>query len=69
MSKSSHGDTEQTALRQQFRAARRALSAAEQQAAAQQLAAHFSRSAGFHHASSLAFYLAADGELSLAPLL
>ncbi|MDF1765421.1 MAG: 5-formyltetrahydrofolate cyclo-ligase [Gammaproteobacteria bacterium] len=69
MSKSSHGDTEQTALRQQFRAARRALSAAEQQAAAQQLAVHFSRSAAFHHASSLAFYLAADGELSLAPLL
>ena len=56
-------------LRAHFRAARRALSKAQQRESAQQLAAHFWRSAAFHHAESIAFYLAADGELSVEFLL
>jgi 5-formyltetrahydrofolate cyclo-ligase len=56
-------------LRAHFRAQRRALSEAQQHASAQQLAQHFTRSAAFHHAESIAFYLAADGELSVECLL
>ena len=57
------------ALRAHFRAERRSLSLAQQHESAQQLAAHFRRSAAFHHAESIAFYIAADGELSVEFLL
>ncbi len=56
-------------LRAHFRAERRSLSVAQQHESARQLAAHFRRSAAFHHAESIAFYLAADGELSVEFLL
>ncbi|MGA1071657.1 MAG: 5-formyltetrahydrofolate cyclo-ligase [Pseudohongiellaceae bacterium] len=56
-------------LRAHFRAERRSISLAQQHESAQQLAAHFRRSAAFHHAESIAFYLAADGELSVEFLL
>ena len=56
-------------LRAHFRAQRHALSEAQQHDSAQQLAQHFTRSAAFHHAESIAFYLAADGELSVECLL
>jgi 5-formyltetrahydrofolate cyclo-ligase len=56
-------------LRTHFRAQRRALSETQQRESAQQLAQHFGRSAAFHHADSIAFYLAADGELGVDCLL
>ena len=56
-------------LRSHYRGLRKALSAHQQRDAAQRLAQHVSRSAAFHHAKTVAFYLAADGELSLAPLI
>ena len=56
-------------LRAHFRAERSSLSVAQQHESARQLAAHFRRSAAFHHAESIAFYLAADGELSVEFLL
>ena len=56
-------------LRTHFRAQRRALSETQQRESAQQLSQHFARSAAFHHADSIAFYLAADGELGVECLL
>lgn len=61
--------TDTAALRARYRAARRALSQAQQRAAAQSFAQHLSGSAAFRHAESIAFYLAADGELDLHPLI
>ena len=51
-------------LRAHFRSARRALTDAQQADAAGALAQHVVGSPAFHHAQSLAFYVAADGELS-----
>jgi 5-formyltetrahydrofolate cyclo-ligase len=57
------------ALRAHYRAARRALSQQQQHAAALSFVQQLSASAAFHHAESIAFYVAADGELDLQPLI
>lgn len=57
------------ALRAHYRAARRALSQQQQHAAALSFAQQLSASAAFHHAESIAFYVAADGEVDLQPLI
>ena len=56
-------------LRAHFRAARRALSQEQQESASRSVAQHLTSSAAFHHAESIAFYLAADGELDLHVLI
>ncbi len=56
-------------LRQQMRTRRRGLSARQQRAHSQQVAARLARSAPFLRSRRIAFYRSADGEIDLAPLL
>ncbi|MFP5440996.1 MAG: 5-formyltetrahydrofolate cyclo-ligase [Gammaproteobacteria bacterium] len=56
------------ALRRAIRARRRALSPAQQRAAARKLARRVAASPQFRKARSLALYIAADGEIDPAPL-
>jgi 5-formyltetrahydrofolate cyclo-ligase len=64
-----HLPAARTALRQRLRAQRRALSTAEQRAAATALNRLFGHSALFHRSRHIAFYLSNDGELDTAPLM
>ncbi len=56
-------------LRQQIRAQRRSLSAQQQKSHSQSVAGQLTRSAFFLRSQRIAFYLCADGEIDLAPIL
>lgn len=64
-----HLPVSRSALRSQMRSRRRALSAAEQRAAAAGLAQHLGHSHLFRRSRHVAFYLSNDGELDLSPLM
>ncbi len=67
--KTTHLPTKRTTLRARMRAKRRALDAAAQHEAAERLARIFGHCPLFRRGRHIAFYLANDGELDIAPLL